>query len=356
MQTLKHTMILLVILLMAAPVTTVLAAGSVQTVTPYPVPGSPYHVAVEQPGRIWTTLPAENAIVRLVVTLPGVYGTSKYQLPTAMSEPYDIAYAAGAVWVTEQTGNKIARFDPLTETWTEFAIPTPNSLPTGLVVLPWNPGNPVEVWFCERAGNKLGQLLVSESGTGAFAEFPLPIAGAAPESVDAVSSEAVWFTAPSTLQIVRFQLSRWSVADPSSAFLPAYTESGSRPFAIKLDPDRLPWFTEPGSNRLGRFAPGTLTIFEWYWVPRADSELAGLDYALGSVWFTGKNSNQVGRLTITNFEPRWRLFTLPKPGSAPTDIAVDSAGCAWIAASGVGQIIGWCAPYFNYAYLPGVYR
>ena len=350
----RRVLLLLMILLLAAPVTSVLAAGSGPLITQYPVPGNPYHVAVEQPGRIWATLPAENAIIRLVVTSPGVYEISKkYQPPTAASEPYDIVYAAGAVWITEHAGNKIARFDPLTETWTEYPIPTLNSQPTGLVILP---GDPVQVWFCEQAGNKLGRLRIPQTGASGFDEFPLPMAGAMMESVDAVSSEAVWFTAPGTHQIMRFQLSRWSELDPGRAFLPAYTGPSSRPFAIKLDAVSQPWITDPGGNRLGRFNPGTLTVLEWYPVPTADSELAGLDYALGYVWFTGKNSNRVGRLTTINFETQIRQVTLPAPGSAPTDIAVDTAGCAWIAASGVGQVVSWCPPYFRHTYLPGVYR
>ena len=149
----------------------------------------------------------------------------------------------------------------------------------------------------------------------------------------------------------------WNELDPGSAFYSQRTPvQEARPYAIKLDSVSQPWFTDPGGNRLGQWNSGTLTLFEWYPVPTADSELAGLDYARGYVWFTGKNSNRVGRLTTINFEPQWRLITLPAPGSTPTDIAVDAAGCAWIAASGVGQVVSWCPPYFRYTYLPGVYR
>ena len=160
--------VLLVAVLLACAVSPAYATSPSPLVTAYPVSGSPYHVAVEQPGRIWATLPAQNAITRLVVTSPGVFEVSTFQLPTApgepSSEPYDIAFAAGAVWVTEYAGNKIARFDPLAEGWTEYLIPTPDSHPTGLVVLP---GNPLQVWFCEQTGDKLGRLRVFEDGTSA---------------------------------------------------------------------------------------------------------------------------------------------------------------------------------------------
>ena len=46
-----RVMLLLVLSLLAAPVTSVFAADPIQPVTQYPVPGSPYRVAVEQPGQ-----------------------------------------------------------------------------------------------------------------------------------------------------------------------------------------------------------------------------------------------------------------------------------------------------------------
>ena len=313
---------------------------------------------MEQPGRIWATLPAENAIIRLVVTSPGVYDVNTYQLPTASSQPYDIAYAAGAVWVTEHIGNKIARFDPLTESWTEYPIPTVDSRPTGLVVLP---GNPVQVWFCQQVGNKLGRLRIAETGISEFDEFPLPWAGAMMESVAAVSGETVWFTAPGVQRIARFALSRWldpvpGNPDPGGAFGFAYTGVGSKPFQIKLDTEGLPWFTEPSSNRIGRFNPGTITIFEWYPVPTPDSGLAGIDVALGYAWFTERGSDRLGRLRRIAFSAQVSELPLPSAHAMPTDIAVDLDGCAWSAASGTDQIISWCPPYFRIVYLPIILR
>ena len=203
--------ILLSLALMVIPFRAAFAAGSVSLVTEYPLPGSPLHVAVETSGRVWVTLPAENKIARLQVTSPGVYDVHTYQLPTPDSHPYDIVYAAGSVWVTEYTGNKIARFDPVAGTageWTEYTIPTTASHPTGLTVLP---GDPIQVWFCEQASDKLGLLTITAAGASQFAEFPLPQAwaGAELENIAATSSENVWFTAPGRSGIVQFVLPLW---------------------------------------------------------------------------------------------------------------------------------------------------
>ncbi len=142
---------------------------------------------------LWSLLPA-----------PPVF--QEFLLPTAGSQPYDIAYAAGSIWVSEYAGNKIARFDPVAGIWTEYPIPTPNSKPTGLTVLA---GDPIQVWFCEQAGNKLGLLTIPAAGASQFAEFPLPWTGAELESIAATSSENVWFTAPGKSMVGQFALSFW---------------------------------------------------------------------------------------------------------------------------------------------------
>ncbi len=66
------------------------AADWAPFIADYSIPGSPYQVAVETPNVVWATLPEQNAIVRLVVTPPGLYDVDLFELPVAGSEPYDI--------------------------------------------------------------------------------------------------------------------------------------------------------------------------------------------------------------------------------------------------------------------------
>ena len=346
------------------------AAPTFPIITEYLAGGSPFRVAVEAPGRVWYTLPAQNAIGNLVAALPSDYQVNAYPLPIADSEPYDIAYATGAVWVTERMGNKVARFDPVAASWTEYDIPTANSQPTGLIVLP---GQPVQIWFAERAGNKLGLLAVADDLTGALVEFPLPAGSpydnAEMEDVAATSGNAVWFTLPGSELTGRFNLSLWDPANPTSAFAfqnPRnypwlYPGKILRPWQIKLDGIGLPWITEPGTNQLMRFNPGTVVSWEHHPVLTPDSGLDGLyitqmDVATDDVmvWYTARTASRVGQLRRVNF--RTLRSELPLPASAPTDIAVDADGCAWIAAGGTNSVVRWCAPYFWRAYLPLVLK
>ena len=351
---LTSVLILLSLALMVIPFRAAFAAGSVSLVTEYPLPGSPFHVAVETSGRVWVTLPAKNKIARLQVTSPGVYDVHTYQLPTPDSLPYDIVYAAGSVWVTEKAGNKIARFDPAVEAWTEYTIPTTASHPTGLTVLP---GDPIQVWFCEQASNKLGLLKITAAGASQFAEFPLfpAWAGAALENIAATSSENVWFTAPGKSGIIQFILSFWP--DPSMAFGFVPTGTGTKPYDIKIAAgESLPWFTEPGTNRIGRYIPNTIASFKWYSVSTPNSGLAGLELALGYTWFTEQFSGKVGQLQEINYEGKIRVQPLPGAAPAPTDIAMGPDGCAWVSASGTDALMSWCPPYFRQFYMPLIQR
>ncbi|MGB9777215.1 MAG: virginiamycin B lyase family protein, partial [Anaerolineae bacterium] len=170
-------------------------ADSPPLLTEYPVPGSPLYVSVEAPGRVWFTLPQQNALGRLIVTSTTEYSVVTYTVPTTNSQPYDLKYAGGFVWFTEQGGNKIGRLNPVDGSIVEFSIPTENSQPAGIDVLP---GSPTTVWFTERSGNKLGRLVVTSTVDYAFNEYPLPsgYSNAQPEDIFVESADSIWFTAP----------------------------------------------------------------------------------------------------------------------------------------------------------------
>ena len=78
----------------------------------------------------------------------------KKEVPTPNSAPHDIVVdSSGIVWFTEINTNKIGRFDPKTEQFSEFDIPTPSSRPNGLVSD--DNGN---IWFTESGASKIGRV------------------------------------------------------------------------------------------------------------------------------------------------------------------------------------------------------
>ena len=96
------------------------------------------------------------------------------QLPEdAYTLPYWIEKGAddGSIWFNEHQGNKMARFDPVTNTLYEYWIPTqnrlwgdcpPNSKTCGIAnVLQFSNGENGQMWFTELSENKIGSIAPS---------------------------------------------------------------------------------------------------------------------------------------------------------------------------------------------------
>ena len=60
-----------------------------------------------------------------------------------------------------------------------------------------------------------------------------------------------------------------------------------------------PWVTAYASNVVGRFAPGTNTGWDWFYIPTPDSGPRGIAFkdngSSWDIWFTQENTNRVGR-------------------------------------------------------------
>jgi hypothetical protein len=228
----------------------------------------------------------------------------------------------------------------------EFQVPTADSQPTGIdAVL----GSPTRVWFTERVGNKLGQLVVTGTASYTFTEYSIPASfpNAQPQDLYVETSDSIWFTAPGVNSFGNLKPSYWPW-NPQ-AFVLRNAGGGSQPWAIAVDTGGYPWFTEPVGNRIGQFFPQTISFINWYTLTVAGSDPYDLAVAQGLIWFTERNGNRAGQLrpgirTV-------REYGLPA-ASVPLGLAVDGTGCVWIADSGTNKIVSWCPPYFRSVYLP----
>ena len=64
------------------------------------------------------------------------------------------------LWFTEQGANKIAYFEPDSENFTEYTIPTTGSGPAGIALSPDG-----AIWFVERDANQLARFDPDVSST-----------------------------------------------------------------------------------------------------------------------------------------------------------------------------------------------
>lgn len=144
----------------------------------------------------------------------------------------------GRVWFTDFNGNKVGRFDPATNIFSLWTIPSANSYPWGISV---DSGG--TAYFTEYQGNKIGRL-------------------------NPITSE----------------MTEWTIPTPASA-----------PYPIMVEGPNRVWFAEVGGNKIGRLDPEMNTITE-FTVPTPDSQPFGLFVHSGQVWFSEFNGRKIGRL------------------------------------------------------------
>jgi len=144
----------------------------------------PVGLAIDNNGNLWATdhgtsifymLNTINQKVTMFATSkasPKIYGLNdSSSLPEGSNTlPYWIQKGAddGSLWFNEHQGNKIARFDPVSNTLYEYWIPTqdrywgdcpPNSKTCGIAnVLQFSRGENGQTWFAEWSENKIGRV------------------------------------------------------------------------------------------------------------------------------------------------------------------------------------------------------
>jgi virginiamycin B lyase len=204
----------------------------------------------------------------VAVELKGTMRT--WDVPLAGALPHDPAVdPKGNIWFTLQEAGQLARFNPDTQEWKFFKLPTPDSGPHGLVS---DAGG--NIWFTENYAGKIGRL---DAGSGVITEFKAPTA-----------------------------------KDPHTPV---------------FGPDGALWFCELTGRKLGRVEPkgGVITEFA---PPNSDMEPRRLVAVGGAIYFTDFGGGRLGRLTLA--DKKFQLWDSPSgSGSEPYGITVDSTGKIW---------------------------
>lgn len=185
------------------------------------------------------------------ITLRGE--VTRYVVPSALGDPWNItAGPDGNLWFTE-IGDYFNRLNPANVAnigritpagaITEFSVPTPASGPNGITV-----GPDGALWFTENVGNKIGRITID----GSITEFPIPTPDAAAIGIAAGTDGNLWFTEQLGQRIGRIT--------PSGEITEFPLPAGGNPVRITSGPDRALWFTEVRGHRIGRIdTDGTIT-------------------------------------------------------------------------------------------------
>lgn len=258
----------------------------------------------------------------------------EYTIPN-MEFAWDVTMGGdGAVWFTKFTGTNM-RIGRITKTGvnTEYALPSGNYW--GITT-----GADGAIWF---AGAGIGRI-----DPGSVQEYAIPLPNSEPVGVivirnDTTGDDEVWGVSCNTDMGFEFQEGQrfttieipagcpWEIdLGPGGDDISNTTGPRSEPQPISREPMTTTqkhglWFTAKDSNQVGTMSiSGTVTLFT---VPTANSQPQGLAYgADNAMWFTEYAGNKIGRVTITGTISE---YPIPTANSNPYDIAPGADGNLW---------------------------
>jgi virginiamycin B lyase len=187
----------------------------------------------------------------------------------------------GNVWFTTEQSNFIGRLDPRSGEIKVKEVPTPHSVPYGIVVTA--KGVP---FFCEFGSNKLASV------------------------------------EPKTLDITEYTM-----------------PEGARPRRLALAADGTIYYSDYARGYLGHFDPATRKVEEWPSPGGPTSKPYGIAIATnGMVWYS---ESGVSPNTLVQFDPRSKSFSstiIPSGGGVVRNMVATSDGRLYLACSGVNKV------------------
>ena len=256
----------------------------------YDMPGPsrmPFSATPDKNGNLW--IPnhgSANSVTRLN---PKTGEMQDFKAPHVGSAGIHSAIPAadGSVWLAEQGSNKLGRWDPKTQTITEYQdpyLPGKEGIEDGgqKHTLRLDPSG--NVWASGRP------LTRFDPETKKFTRFN-EVATCYDVKVD--KNGDVWFTSPAVNRIGKvdaktMKVSQWTMPTP-----------GSAPRRLEIAPDGMIWTGEFRGGKMARFDPKTETFIE-YPLPGPDPSPYGMGFdADGFLWYNSHNMDRMGR-----FDPR----------------------------------------------------
>ncbi len=239
----------------------------------------------------------------------------------------------GRVWMGEMGSNKLAVFDPQTETFQQQTPPRAQGGIMGLVV-----AHDDTIWFAEQSANYIGHYLPDRQQ---FQTYDLPDVTtpdpsdthntlslpSAPNDLALDAQGNVWFTEMNADTIGMLD----SKSDQFKHYPLAPTKSVQKisPYGITIDAANTVWFSEATSNKLGHLNPHTGDV-HFYTNPASDNALMELaNDAHGTIWATTFSQS-----TLVSFNPHTEAFTTYTPNSSTAGgsygLSITSDNSIWI--------------------------
>jgi virginiamycin B lyase len=257
------------------------------TIKQYPVPAhsGPHGLVADKNGDIWYTANFGGYIGKLD---PRTGQVTKYPMPDpAARDPHTPVFDRhGTLWFTVQGGNFVGRLDPANGNIKLVLLPSPHSLPYGMVIN--SKGIP---FFDEFGANRIGRI---DPTTMQLHEYTLPNPAARPRRIAKTSDDVIWFT-----DYARGYLGR---LDPVSGAVTEWPSPGgpnSQPYGIAVIHDVI-WYSESGvtPNTIVRFDPTTHRFQTWPIPSGGDVVRNMMPTRDGNLAIACSGANRVGLVVI----------------------------------------------------------
>lgn len=267
-------------------------------------------------GRIWYVDPigGGNNSGALGVYNPQDSSSRRFVIPRA-GVPSGLAMdQSGSLWMPIVQANVVVKFDPASETFASYDIPTPASRPAGIATD--RQGN---IWFAEAAG----YIAKIDPATGNITEY-------APNSrLYTLEEPAAVFPDPNSYNIYIADHSGHTILVFNSLLesfreFPSVNQNGL-PFGMAMDDYGNLWFAEHTIDRLGVIDPRTGLGAEAK-IPISGSTIQWITADdKGRIWFAAQRGSALGSITIT-----------AKPSTSPT--APGEEGQGEVPSGGIPQL------------------
>ena len=288
---------------------------------PLPRPGAfPHDVAVAKDGSVWYTDQHNSFIGHLD---PATGKVTDYPTPTPKSGPHGIVIATdGTIWYTGNAKGNIGRLDPVTGAIKEFKLPDAARDPHTPAL------NGGMLWFTVQGSNLYGWL---NPATGAVMIDSMPTPRSLPYGLVNGPDHMLYMAELGGNRIARI--------DPANAKLTEFTlPEGAHPRRLAVDAKGIVWYTDNARGFLGRLDPTTGKVREFQSPGGAGCGPYGIAIAAnGKIYYDETTSGD-----IVIFDPateKMEIVAIPTKGAIVRNMSVDSARAkVWLALSGVSRL------------------
>ena len=246
-----------------------------------PAGTKPHGLVVDEQGTVWMTGNGNGTLLEIpfVNGQPGPMVAHK--APSGGSPHTVIAdHRKGheAIWFTNQSANKVTRFDRATKKMQEFST---RAGPYGLAM-----DQQGKVWFCQASGQHVGRI---DGATGQVSEIDLG-RGSLPRRIAAAPDNTLW--------VVRYGDGKLSHIDAASArVLKNYdmpAGPSGNPYAVTVDGAGKVWANEIATDTVSLFDPST-EKFRVFGLPTRNEGIRKMIVdAKGRLWYVGSHSGKLG--------------------------------------------------------------